>query len=154
MSLTFLVLWQDHGRTMFCVFCMACCLGHVLVLSRLRPRPLVILILSLLPSLCHLFPSLVSPFYNPLVFAVLCQFIVKLCEILPVSTLSQKNVLSLLFVNSLVFCQVLSSLVIPRLYCLCFAPSWVLFSPVFCYNKPCVLAYCLRLGSSVILITE
>jgi len=51
-----------------CFVCkrMAFRLGHVLVLSRLRPRPLVILILSLIPSLCHLFPPLVSPFIIPL----------------------------------------------------------------------------------------
>jgi len=37
------------------------CLGHVLVLSRYKPRPLVILILPLLSSQFHLSSSLVFP---------------------------------------------------------------------------------------------
>jgi len=51
-------------------------------LFRYVPRPLVILVLSLSSQL-HLFLSLVSPLYHPLVFAVLCWFIVILTCVLP-----------------------------------------------------------------------
>jgi len=101
-----------------CFVCkrMACCLCHLLVLSRLIPRPLVILIMSLLPSLYHLFSSLVSPFIIPLcllscvgslcVSRVFLFVSVSLCECLLMNTLSLKNVLILflLLVNRLVKC--------------------------------------------------
>jgi len=110
--------------------CMAC-LGHVLVLSHFIPRPLVILILSLLPSLSPV-PLISFSLYNPLVFAVLCWFIVSLWEYLPMNTLSLKNVLILylLLVYSLVKC---SSLVISHLFC-----PLVGFVFLFVTNKPCV----------------
>jgi len=59
---------------------MANCLGHVLVLScYVTPPPcyprLVIIFQSVSPVLV-----INVPLFNPLVFAVLCRFIVKLCD--------------------------------------------------------------------------
>jgi len=101
---------------------MACCLGHVLVWSRLIPRPLVILVLSLLPSLCHLFPSLVSP------------YLILLCLLSCVGSLSN-IVCCILWVRSL-------NLVI--LIVLCVA-VWFIFFVIKSASCPSLL-YCLSLG--------
>jgi len=60
---------------MFCVQAHGLFLGHVLVLSRYVPRPLVFHVLSLSAS------PVLSPYI--LVFAVLCWFIVILTCVLP-----------------------------------------------------------------------
>jgi len=58
---------------------MVCCLGHVLVLSPLITPPPCYPCLVMIALL--VLPVLVISFYlfNPLGFAVLCRFIVKLC---------------------------------------------------------------------------
>jgi len=115
---------------------MACCLGHMLVLSRhvtlppYYPRLVIIALLELPVPLISFSP------FNPLVFAVLCRFIVKLCDILPVSALSGNNYkfcvsLHFVFTVSLMSssCQVNSSFVILCSSCPGFAP---LAGFVFC----------------------